>query len=104
MQRCDLGENWIINVAAEKGEGRLAHRGVHGENEPLQQVAWKVRGPRFHEFLKQAQLKAWSFKAWVSMLGPGRGWRILVLKGKLPVDQQYGNSYLKSTWGTQLEG
>ena len=38
-------------TVAEKGE-RPAHSRVHGENESLQQLAWKVRGARFHGFLQ----------------------------------------------------
>ena len=41
---------------------RLAHKGAHRENECSQQLAWKVKGAEFHEFLQPVHLKAWSFK------------------------------------------
>ena len=41
---------------------RLTRRGVHWEVESPQQLAWKVRGAEFCEFVQPAELKTLSSK------------------------------------------
>lgn len=50
------------------GERQPACREQKGKMNPPQQLAWKARGPKVHEFLQPARLKARNFKgqcAWV---------------------------------------
>ena len=61
-----MGDKWVVAIAVgrdpwswRRARDRLSHRGVHWENKSLQQLAWKVRGAGFHEFLRASGLKAW---------------------------------------------
>ena len=74
----------------------LAHSGAHEENKSPYQLAWKARGVKSCE-AQPAGLKTGVLK--ISRLGLGRDrrqwWR---RQDKQPMDIQYRNSDLKSTW------
>ena len=86
--------------------GRLALRKEYRINGSHKQLAWKVSGPEFHEFLQPVGLKAWSFKgqcAWLwetseDIEAAGEK------TGEQPVDIQRGNNNLKSAWDIQWGG
>lgn len=63
-------------------------------------MAWKARGPEFHEFYNQQGLEPEVLK--VSVLGSRRAWRTLgmllgEMQGRKPLDIQHGKSDLKNT-------
>ena len=95
-------------MVTEKRERQTSTQGSpHGEDKSPEQLAWKVRGAKFCDFLPPVGLKSWSFKAhwawfWKNLEDPG-----LFLKkkqGKPTSDMQHGVSDLNSAWGTQWGG
>lgn len=92
-------------VITEKGERQTStQESTWGKS--LKQLAWKVRGAEFCEFLQTARFKAWRFKSGgLAEIQPGGHHTTLGEKaGKGPTDIQCWKGDLKSAWGTQWEG